>query len=65
MVKDIGIKQWRAMIKTAGSWKRPDVTAMVICFFLRVIYLLCLGVEVKSMCIRMDGSEDLQTCILN
>lgn len=33
MVKDIVTKQWPATIKMAGSWRHPDVTAMVIQFF--------------------------------
>jgi hypothetical protein len=45
--KDIVTKQWHAMTKMAGLWKRPDVTAMVIQFFSCVLYLLSLGLEVK------------------
>ena len=40
MVKDTVTKQWHATTKMAGSWKRPDVTVMVIQFFFGVTCLL-------------------------
>lgn len=41
--KAIVTKQWHATIKTAGSWKRPDVTATVIQFFFTVTHSLLWG----------------------
>lgn len=57
MVKDTVIKQWHATIKMAGSWKRPDATAMVIPFFFTVIHLLSLRSGGNKMHVYENGGK--------
>ena len=57
VVKDTATRRWRAMTRTAGSWRRPGATATVAQFFLTVVHLLPLGL--KRTCFRVGGNERL------